>query len=231
MSSEAELAACRRATWFVDSDHPRLVARSRELTEGAVDDRERAVRLFYAVRDGLRYDPYSITAEPGDYRASHVLEQASAYCIPKAVLLTALARAAGIPARLGFADVRNHLASERLLALLQTDLFIFHGYTEFWLAGRWVKATPAFNVELCQRFGVHPLEFDGRADSLFHEFSVDGERHMEYVSSRGSYQELPFAEIIGAFEALYGSRHLAGRAERRPDELYDASGAPSPSPA
>jgi len=227
MPSEAELAACRRATWFVDSDHPGLVARARELTAGATGERERAVRLFYSVRDGLRYDPYSITTDPADYRASNVLGQTAAYCIPKAVLLTALARAAGIPARLGFADVRNHLASDKLLALLGTDLFVFHGYTEFWLASAWVKATPAFNVELCRRFGVHPLEFDGQHDSLFHEFSVDGQRHMEYVASRGSYVDLPLAEIIEAFEREYGSHYRARANERQADELFDA---PSPAP-
>ncbi|HUZ19581.1 MAG TPA: transglutaminase-like domain-containing protein [Acidimicrobiales bacterium] len=226
MLSEAELAECRRATWFVDSDHPRLVARARELTAGATSERERAVRLFYAVRDGLRYDPYSITTDPADYRASNVLGQTAAYCIPKAVLLTALARAAGIPARLGFADVRNHLASDKLLARLGSDLFVFHGYTEFWLAGTWVKATPAFNIELCRRFGVHPLEFDGRDDSLFHEFSVDGRRHMDYVASRGSYVDLPLTEIIEAFEREYGSGYRSRPPERQADALFDVPTSP-----
>ena len=28
-----------------------------------------------------------------------------------------------------------------------TDLFVYHGYAELFLDGKWVKATPAFNVE------------------------------------------------------------------------------------
>lgn len=223
MTTESELAACRKATWFVDSDHPGVIACAREVTAAATSDEERAVRLFDAVRDGLRYDPYSITTDPADYRASTVLGRDAAFCIPKAVLLAALARAVGIPARLGFADVRNHLASSKLLEQLGTDLFIFHGYTELWLAGRWVKATPAFNIELCERFGVRALEFDGRHDAVFHEFSVDGERHMEYVADRGSYVDLPLAEILAAFEGCYGPAYLADPMRREVDELFDAA--------
>ncbi len=219
MPVPADLELYLRPTWFIDSDTPAVRRRAEEATAGATTDEERAERLFYLVRDGIWYDPYSITADPGGYRASTVLAQPAAYCIPKAVLLTALARAAGIPARLGFADVRNHLSSGKLLARLGTDLFVFHGFTEFWLGGRWVKATPAFNIELCERFGVKPLEFDGRSDALFHEFSADGRRHMEYVADRGSYADLPLAEIMAAFATHYGE--MSAGAARDRDELFD----------
>jgi transglutaminase-like putative cysteine protease len=210
-------------TWFIDSDNPDVRAHAVQITKGCTTEQERAVKCFYAVRDGIRYDPYSITAEPLDYRASVTLDRRVAYCIPKAVLLTALARAAGIPARLGFADVRNHLASKKLLAQLGTDLFIFHGFTELWLAGSWVKATPAFNIELCLRFGVRPLEFDGRHDSLFHEYSIDGQRNMEYLGSRGSFADLPLNEILTAFKKEYGDSCYVPRSERDRDELFDVS--------
>jgi transglutaminase-like putative cysteine protease len=214
-------------TWFIDCGSPAVRHRAKEVAAGASGDEERATRLFYAVRDGIRYDPYSVTSDPGDYRASTILAQRAAYCIPKAVVLAALARAAGISARLGFADVRNHLASEKLLARLGTDLFVFHGFTEFWLAGRWVKATPAFNIGLCERFGVRPLEFDGRSDALFHEYSADGRRHMEYVADRGSFADLPFEQIMRAFAACYG--HIPAGAGRDRDELFDPPGeAPAP---
>ena len=214
-----------RPTWFINSGSPDVKRFADEVAAGAATDEQRAVQLYYAVRDGIRYAPYSVTAEPADYRASTVLERRSSYCIPKAVLLTALARAAGIPARLGFADVRNHLASEKLLAQLGTDLFVFHGFTEFWLANRWLKATPAFNIELCERFGVQPLEFDGRSDALFHEYSVDGRRHMEYVAARGSFADLPLAEIIRAFEGQYGKHYTPAGPVRERDELFDPPGA------
>jgi transglutaminase-like putative cysteine protease len=223
MDSPEEFDRFLSPTWFIDSDNPGVTAHAAQITKGCATDQERAVKLFYDVRDGVRYDPYSITREPVDYRASVTLERQVAYCIPKAVLLTALARAVGIPARLGFADVRNHLASEKLVTQLGTDLFIFHGFTEMWLGGSWVKVTPAFNIELCQRFGVRPLEFDGRDDSLFHEYSVDGQRQMEYVGVRGSFADLPLDEIVAAFDQAYGDSYYVPRSERDPDALFDVA--------
>ena len=112
-------------------------------------------------------------------RASQVIEQGYGWCVPKAALLAAAARAAGIPARVGYADVRNHLSTQRMRETMQTDVFIWHGYAELWLQGAWIKSTPAFNVELCERFGLLPLEWDGRSDSLYHPFDGEGRRHME----------------------------------------------------
>jgi len=178
---------------------------SSDLTAGATTDREKAVALFYAVRDGIRYDPYVVSSDdPETYRASTVLREGVSYCIPKSVLLCAAARAVGLKARLGFADVRNHLNSEKLRERLGgTDLFIYHGFTEFFLDGRWVKVTSAFNIELCERFGVLPQEFDGEHDALLHPFTADGREHMEYVRDRGSFDELPYDEIVAAFRATY----------------------------
>jgi transglutaminase-like putative cysteine protease len=190
---------------FVDSDHPDVIVFAEEATKGATTDREKAVALFYAVRDGIRYDPYVISsAEPDTYRASTVLRDGVSYCIPKSVLLCAAARAVGLTARLGFADVRNHLNSEKLRARLGgTDVFVWHGYTEFFLDGRWVKVTSAFNIELCERFGVLPLEFDGEHDALLHPFTADGREHMEYLRERGTFDELPLDEILEEFRATY----------------------------
>jgi transglutaminase-like putative cysteine protease len=123
--------------------------------------------------------------------------------VPKAVLLAALCRAVGIPACVGFADVRNHLSTERLREHMDTDVFYFHGYTSIYLNDKWVKATPAFNVELCEKFSLHPLEFDGLADSLYHEFDTSGNKHMEYLKDRGEYVDVPFEEMMAIFDEHY----------------------------
>ena len=202
------------ATRFLDAGHPDVVGFARRVTAGAATETQRAARLFAAVRDGLRYDPYTCSADPGDYVASTVLGQGQGYCIPKSVVLAAAARAVGIPARLGFADVRNHLQSERLLEAMGTDLFVFHGYAELHVGGAWRKASCAFNRELCERFSVAPLEFDGAGDALLHAFSGDGRRYMEYVHQRGSYADLPLGEILAGLEETYpGFLMRAGRAD------------------
>lgn len=194
--------AALAATALIDSDHPAVAAFAQQHAHGA-DDRERAVALYLAVRDGFRYDPYRIDLAPEHMRGSSVLAQGYGWCVPKAALLAAACRAAGIPARVGYADVRNHLSTERMRQTMDTDMFIWHGYTDIWLDGQWVKATPAFNIELCERFGLLPLDFDGRHDSIYHPFDKAGNRHMEYVNQRGAFDDMPLAAIVADFEVVY----------------------------
>ncbi|HEX7075527.1 MAG TPA: transglutaminase family protein [Hyphomicrobiaceae bacterium] len=190
---------------YIDSESPEVLQLTREALAGldGASTTERSIRLFEAVRDGLRYDPYSFAVQADAYRASAIARQESAFCVPKAILLTACLRAAGIPAAVGFADVRNHLNSPKLADLMGTDLFIYHGYVQLWLDGVARKVTPAFNMELCERFGVGPLLFDGRSDALFHEFDADNRRHMEYVNDRGIHLDPPIDELLAAFRTTY----------------------------
>lgn len=192
-------------TYFIDSDHPAVVAFAERACAGVVDDSpvQRAVRLYYAVRDEIRYDPYDLHYETETLRASTVIGKKTGYCVAKAIVLTAVGRQQGIPSRLGFADVRNHLSTSRLRALMGTDLFYYHGYTEFFLEDRWVKATPAFNLSLCQHFQVKPLEFDGSHDAVFHECNMAGQKHMEYVYDHGSFVDLPFETLFAAYRKHY----------------------------
>jgi transglutaminase-like putative cysteine protease len=195
---------------YVDSDAENVSAFSERVSRGPGDVTERAVRLFYAVRDEIVYTPYCDFHSPETYRASACLARGAGFCVSKAALLAAVARAARIPARVGFADVRNHLTTPRLRRLMGTDTFYYHGYTELHLEGRWVKATPAFDRGLCDRFGVRPLEFDGRVDSLFHPYDVAGRRHMEYLRDHGPFLDVPAKEIIDTFARCYPG--LTGRA-------------------
>jgi len=189
-------------TALLDSDHPAVADFARRHALGA-DDRQRAVALYLAVRDGFRYDPYRIDLSVPGMRASSVLEVGVGWCVTKAALMAAAARAAGIPARVGYADVRNHLSTERLRRTMQTDIFVWHGYVDLWLGGAWRKCTPAFNIELCERFGLLPLDFDGVQDSLYHPYDKSGQRHMEYVRHHGSFDDMPLQRIVEGFRATY----------------------------
>jgi transglutaminase-like putative cysteine protease len=192
-----------RPTPTIESEHPEIVAWARRHADGASDDREAAVQLYYAVRDGIRYDAYTADPTGEGLRASTTLASGRGWCVSKAILLAACCRSRGIPARLGFADVRNHLSTARMREHMQTDVFYWHGYTSIHLEGRFVKATPAFNVELCEKFGLRPLEFDGREDSIYHPFDLEGNRHMEYVRERGEFADVPLDEILETFQKYY----------------------------
>jgi transglutaminase-like putative cysteine protease len=190
-------------TPYIDSDHPSVIDFASRHTQGAKSDIERAVKLYYAVRDGVRYDPYSLVLTVPGLRASTAVESKRGWCVPKAIMLAACCRAQGIPARLGFADVRNHLSTERLRNLLGTDVFYYHGYTAIELRGKWVKATPAFNIELCEKFRIKPLDFDGTEDSIYHPFDLDGREHMEYIRFHGEYDDMPLEQMLACFAKHY----------------------------
>jgi len=194
---------------LVDCDHPAVIEFARTHMKGN-SDMERIVSLYYAVRDEIQYDPYLPVAKIESYRASDAVITGRGWCVPKSALLTACLRINGIPARPGYADVRNHLATKRLLDILGCDIFAWHSYTDIQIDGTWIKATPAFNRTLCDRFGLKPLEFDGSKDSLFHEFDQKGQRHMEYLRNRGAFMDVPFEEILGTFKSIYLPAYIKG---------------------
>jgi transglutaminase-like putative cysteine protease len=201
------------ATTFLDFDRLPVVAFARSATRGDGSDRDRAVRLYYAVRDTVRYDPYTIDLSVRGMRASTTLAAGQGWCVPKAILLAACCRAVGIPARLGFADVRNHLSSPRLRERMKTDIFYWHGYTSIFIDDRWRKATPAFNIELCRKFNLQPLEFDGHADALFHPHDRLGNEHMEYIRYRGEFSDLPLERMVDSMTRHYGASPFPPEAE------------------
>lgn len=190
-------------TQFLDADEPAVKRFARDASAGAEDPTSQAVGIFTQVRDAIWYDPHSVSRDPADHRASAVLAGAQGWCVPKAVLLAASCRSVGIPARLGFADVRNHLQSPALSTRMGTDIFYWHGYALLWLDGAWRKASPAFNRELCERFGTQPLAFDGVHDALLHAHDGDGRRHMQYLDHRGVYADLPLEDIFATFDREY----------------------------
>jgi transglutaminase-like putative cysteine protease len=200
-----------RPTRFIDSDNPRVIAFAQAKTSADITTAQKAVSLYYAVRDGILYDPHEIILEPEAISASHTLERGRGYCVEKSLLLAACGRACGIPSRLGFSIVRNHLSTPKFIAMLRSDKFVFHGYNEFWLNEKWVKCTPAFNKSLCEKFGVAPLEFDGEHDSIFQEFS-EGKQYMEYLHEYGQFDDLPFdlfkSELMLHYPHLFEGQNL-----------------------
>ena len=190
-------------SWFVNSDDPRIVALAREIVGAESDDVQRAVRLYYAVRDGIRYTAYNLDLRREAFRAAHVLATGQGWCVTKSVLLAALCRSLGIACSLGYADVCNHMATKKLLDFLGTNVFYYHGYNEIYLRGKWVKATVAFNRTLCEKARLSTLEFDGVHDSIYHPFDLAGHRHMEYLRDRGASADVPYDAIIATFGQVY----------------------------
>ncbi len=193
-----------KPTYFIDSDNPLITARAGELTADAGNDIEKAVKLFYFTRDEIRYSPYCFTCDVEKLVASRTLKACEGFCVQKSILLAALARAAGIPARLGFADIRNHLVPERLRKQMGTDLFAYHGYVEMCLDGRWVKATAVFDKKMCAENGIRTVEFNGVDNATFHKYNEKGELHIEYVRYHGTHADMPIDDMRKVVAEVYG---------------------------
>jgi transglutaminase-like putative cysteine protease len=202
-----------KATRFIDKDSP-VILEFAAAHAGHGDDVSKAVNLYYVLRDAISYDMRTFGLDPGLFVASNVLQSGAAFCVPKAVALAALARAVGIPSRIGFANVRNHLASPKLLALMDGDIFRWHAYTSLYIDGKWQKATPAFDIGLCNRHGVAALDFNGREDSIFQPYDEKGRPHMEYVDFIGEFDDMPYDGFADAMRT-YHSRLLDALAKDR----------------
>jgi transglutaminase-like putative cysteine protease len=198
-----------KPTPIIDFDHEIVQAYVDENTIESGSQIDQAIRFYYAVRDGIRYNPYKFDLSVNGLKASTTIEAGEAWCVPKAALLAACCRAKGIPARLGYADVRNHLSTARMRERMQTDIFRWHGYTSIYLNRMWVKSTPAFNIELCERFRLKPLEFDGKSDSIYHPFDLEGNKHMEYLNFRGEFDDVPLDMMLETFSKELKDRKLS----------------------
>ncbi len=192
-----------KPTEFLDFDKPEV----REFAERNSDKNktatENAVSLYYAVRDGFTYNPYTLDLRRTGLRASNLVVRKSGYCIEKAILLAASARFVGVPSRLSFYNVKNHIATERIEKILGTNVLVFHGAAELFLGGRWLKTTPAFNKRLCEKLNVAPLEFDGTSDSIFQQFDETGAVFMDYLHEYGDFADFPYELALSEMRKNY----------------------------
>jgi transglutaminase-like putative cysteine protease len=192
-----------KATWFIDADNPSIRQKSAQLVSGIRSQKQQAVALFHFVRDDF---PYKLLYEiPGReyFKASATLARGNGFCMPKSVLLAALARSAGIPSRLHFADIRNHILPPTTLERLKTDVMAYHTYVELHVGGKWVKATPSFDLKFCEKFNLVPVDFDGVHDALLHHLDRNGRTHIEYVADYGTRDDFPIEEVVQAFGRTY----------------------------
>jgi transglutaminase-like putative cysteine protease len=105
-------------TITVDWQTPEVMARTKDLLEGASNAEERVERLFRFVRDEISHSQ-DVETDAKTCRASEVLKEATGLCYAKSHLLAGMLRIAGFPT--GFCYVR--LADEK-----RPDRFALHGF-------------------------------------------------------------------------------------------------------
>ena len=197
-----------KSTTYIDSDHPKIKSFSKSLIHDLEDPVEKIKILFLRIRDEFPYIPFGVDIRHEAMKASRQIDRKSGYCVTKALLLSACARAVGVPARVCFFIVRNHLGTGKLEAALKTDLIVFHGSSEVYLNNKWIKLVPAFDLKLCQKLGVSPIEFDGVNDAIFQEFKpsegqVSSGSYMEYKKDYGSFEDFPYELAVNELKLYY----------------------------
>jgi transglutaminase-like putative cysteine protease len=193
----------------LESDHPAIRDLATRLSDGDRDPGKIAQRLFLHVRDEIAYSVFVPFHRQEDYLASQTLARGRGYCVQKSVLLATLARAAGIPARLAFADIRNHRASSQLVAGMGTNLFVYHSYPVLHLEGRWVSVAPTFDARLSAEHGFPLVSFDGRHDALLPPEDPQGRRFVEYVTHHGLFDDVPMDALLAAWRVAYGEERVS----------------------
>jgi transglutaminase-like putative cysteine protease len=200
MGFMAEIENYLRCTEIIDCATESVREKAIETTKGLKTDKEKAIALFYFVRDKIKHNAYTPLYDPSRYKASSTLKAGDGMCQNKAILLVALARAVGIPARLGFVDVEDHQLSESFKQMIGgVNTMPFHGFAELYIDGRWVHASPAYDLVTCRKKGFIPVEFDGVKDAKDSEYTKNGQLHMKHIKYHGPYEDLPLDEIYSYY--------------------------------
>ena len=202
---DSDMERYLRATATIEAEHEKIIETAKQVTRSCASDEEKAKALFYFVRDSIRYNIYMISVFIEDFKASRILSWGKAYCVQKAVLLTALGRAVGIPSRLVFAKIKNHKIPDHVAKMFHTTIFPRHGYNQFFLNGKWVSAAATFDKNLCKKAGLPTVEFDGKTDAILPEKDLEGAPYIEYIEKFPPRDDLPFDWIRERVSKIVGS--------------------------
>ncbi len=192
-------------TKFFDFNKKFVRDKAFEITEGLETEKEKAIALFYWVRDEIKYNMHTyIPSIKANFKASVTLRRKNGFCVSKSVLLSSFARAIGIPASIHLVDLINHKISQKIIDFMRTNVMHYHGYSELYLNNKWVKLTPSFDPKTALKGGFIPMvEFDGENDAVFAVYDNEGKLFGEYVMDRGIHADLPLEEIERVFEEKY----------------------------
>jgi len=194
-----------QSTEFFDFDKSSVKKKALEITENCKNEKEKAIALFYWVRNQIKYNMMTyIPRIKANFIASVTLERGDGFCVSKSILLSSFARAVGIPARIHLVDLINHKMSQKIADFMGTWTMHYHGYSEFYLDGKWVKLTPSFDTQTALKGGFLPMcEFDGESNAVFPEYDNEGNKFGEYTMDRGVHADLPLEDIAKVFEEKY----------------------------
>ena len=190
-------------SYYFDFENKAIQDLIAEFKDPSLSDKEKAVGLYLKIRDQWKYNPYHISLAREKFKASVIAGKPTGNCVEKSILLIACLRAVGVPARLHLGKVKNHIAVERLTEKFGSNELTPHGMVNIYLNNKWLKASPAFNKTLCEKFRVAPLEFDGENNSFLQQYNREGSLFMEYTDDYGHFEDVPVEFMIQNIKEHY----------------------------
>ena len=218
--AETDLAPYLAPDTMIQADHPDIIRTASSIVEGSTDDRERAVRIFYWVREHIAYCIES------DRSALEVLQEGRGICVTKTVLHVALLRAAGVPARIGHADYRADVLRSIFPDSYmdrQPEVYPLHTFAEVYLDGQWITCDATIDRSFGEEFGFAVMEFDGvhptdtmvgEANTVRRYSSRSGPEMMELYAAALRDIDLSHEELRRQFQLLdvyVGLRRIRNR--------------------
>lgn len=192
-----------RETYFFDFSEEIIQNLISEFTKDKLTKKVQAIGLYNKIRDQWCYDPYTISLSHDAYKSSTIANKNTGNCVEKSILLISCLRALRIPARLHLGKVKNHIAVERLTEKFGSNELTPHGMVNVEIDGKWLKMSPAFNAELCKKFNVEPINFDGENNSFLQQYNNTGNLFMEYVDDYGFFEDVPVEFMVKNIKEHY----------------------------
>ncbi|MCG8338588.1 MAG: transglutaminase-like domain-containing protein [Proteobacteria bacterium] len=182
------LSACSSTTAVVEEPGKNLIKETvNKVTNGAQSDVEKAEKIYYFVRDEIKFG----WVYPQEIPAEEVLRNRKGVCMQKANLLVAMAREAGLKARFHFMHVHKTALEDFVPNFAYkrwVDPFV-HTFPEVYLNGKWVSLEATFDKELheiCLKKKCNFGKYPEIAENISIEFSPEGVKaHQQYVQVEG----------------------------------------------
>ena len=160
-------------TQMCDSNNPFIITKALNLTEGATTNKEKAMRIFYFVRDKIKYqiNPYFSTA-------SRTLNYRHGFCVSKSNLQIALLRALNIPARYHVVNLQSSCLNPffpNWIVKNFPEIIDHHSICECFLNNTWVACDSTFDKDLIDGAKIKGI----LSQDVFSEIDWDGEGNLE----------------------------------------------------
>lgn len=191
-----------KPTEYCDSDHQKIIAKAKELTQNIESSKDKALSIFHYVRDEIKFGMYDFV------KASETLNKGVGDCGNKANLQIALLRAVNIPARYQIISLRKECIKGVVSDMFYNeapDVIPNHPGCECYLSEKWISSDTSFDRDLLEaaykkgifsKEEIPTIDWDGESDlNTLHYWMVEDKGTLHSLDDLVREAEKEFEEI------------------------------------